>query len=368
LLEGIGSDAIGMDCSIVPSQKYDKFSIVSTTDFFYPLVEDPYLQGRIGCANVVSDMYALGVEHIDNVLMILAASLKMEETEREIVTKAFMKGFADCCLLAKTAVTGGQSVLNPWPIIGGVAKSMCLDSDFIEPYNGQIGDVLVLTKPLGTQIAVNVHEWRMTKDQKYDVLKENGIITDDAERLSFNVSSASMIRLNRTAAMLMHKYKAHGATDITGFGPKGHIENLAQNQSTMRSDGIEYEFYVDTLPVIVGMAKVAAFLKAQKVLNFKLVDGFSAETSGGLLVMVPMENADAFIADIERLDGWPAFRIGEVRERTAKGQTVVFEDEDKMQIVEVGGMEEQSMDDVKEDDDEQVVADKGAAADPKGKQ
>ena len=118
LLDGIGSDAIGMDCSIIPSQKYNNFFIVSTTDFFYPLVEDPYLQGRIGCANVLSDMYALGVIHIDNVLMIIAASTEIESKSRDIVTRQMMIGFNDCCLLANTNVTGGQSVLNPWPIIG----------------------------------------------------------------------------------------------------------------------------------------------------------------------------------------------------------------------------------------------------------
>ena len=118
LLEGIGSDAIGMDCSIVPSQRYKDFFVVSTTDFFYPLVEDPYLQGRVGAANVLSDMYALGVVHIDNVLMILAASLDIDEKSRNIVTRNMMKGFSDCCKLANTDVTGGQSVLNPWPIIG----------------------------------------------------------------------------------------------------------------------------------------------------------------------------------------------------------------------------------------------------------
>lgn len=354
MLEGIGSDAIGMDCSIVPSQKYAKFSVVSTTDFFYPLVEDPYLQGRVGCANVLSDMYALGVQHIDNVLMILAASLKMDEKERSIVTRKFMKGFSDCCLLANTNVTGGQSVLNPWPIIGGVAKSMCLDSDFIEPYNGRVGDVLVLTKPLGTQIAVNVHEWRLNNDRRYSVLKENGVITDGLQRLSFNVSTASMIRLNRTAAALMHKYGAHGATDITGFGPKGHISNLAQNQRAMLEEGTAFEFYVNSLPIICGMAKVAQFLKTRKILDFKLVDGLSAETSGGLLVMLPAETADAFVAEIQRLDGWPAFKVGHIRESKGKGgEMVVFEDAETMEIVDVGGGAEDhcaAADDAKEDD------------------
>lgn len=102
----------------MPSSQYKDFCIVSTTDFFYPLVEDPYLQGRVGAANVLSDMYALAVTNIDNVLMILAASLDIDEASRNIVTKQMMRAFNDCCLLADTNVTGGQSVLNPWPIIG----------------------------------------------------------------------------------------------------------------------------------------------------------------------------------------------------------------------------------------------------------
>ena len=62
-----------MDCSIVPSKRYPDFSVISTTDFFFPLVESPFEQGRIACANVLSDMYALGVTDVDNVLMLIAA-------------------------------------------------------------------------------------------------------------------------------------------------------------------------------------------------------------------------------------------------------------------------------------------------------
>ena len=287
-------------------------------------------------------MYALGVVNIDNVLMILAASLDIDEKSRNIVTRKMMLGFSDCCKLANTNVTGGQSVLNPWPIIGGVAKSMCMKQDYIEPYNGQIGDILVLTKPLGTQIAVNVHEWRVCGDRKYNLLKKNNIINDKIESISFNISTGSMIRLNKTAAMLMHKYGAHGATDITGFGPKGHIANLAQNQMKMMENGIKYEFYIDTLPIIYGVTKVASYLKNNKVLNFKLIEGYSAETSGGLLVMLPKENADKFIQEIERIDQWPAFKVGEIREKkpvydyNAENELVVFENEENMKIIEVG--------------------------------
>jgi len=124
MLEGIGS-GIGMDSSVVPSKKYKDLFVVSTTDFFYPLVEDPYQQGRIAGCNVLSDMYAMGVYDIDNVLMLLATSSDMILSDREKVTRMMMKGFDDLCKEADTQVSGGQSIVNPWPIIGGVAKSIC---------------------------------------------------------------------------------------------------------------------------------------------------------------------------------------------------------------------------------------------------
>jgi hypothetical protein len=79
-----------MDCSIVPSKKYPDMSIISTTDFFFPLVESPYEQGRIACTNVVSDMYALGVVDIDNILMLIAASLDMPVPVRGMPLESFL--------------------------------------------------------------------------------------------------------------------------------------------------------------------------------------------------------------------------------------------------------------------------------------
>ena len=71
-------------------------SQISTIDFFYPNVEDPYLQGRIACCNVLSDLYAMGVEDIDCMLMVLGVSLKMNEKQREVITSLMMQGFDDC--------------------------------------------------------------------------------------------------------------------------------------------------------------------------------------------------------------------------------------------------------------------------------
>lgn len=81
------------------------------------------MQGRIACCNVLSDLYAMGVPRIDHMLMVLGVSLQMTEKAREIVTKEMIRGFNDCCIEADTQITGGQSIMNPWPIIGGVANA-----------------------------------------------------------------------------------------------------------------------------------------------------------------------------------------------------------------------------------------------------
>merc|ERR1719487_500947 len=98
----------------------------------------------------------MGIDEIDNVLMTIAASNKMDHKTMITVTEKMMLGFVDICKEAGTDVTGGQTVRNPWPIIGGVAKSILREGDFIRPENAEAGDVLVLTKPLGTQVAVNM--------------------------------------------------------------------------------------------------------------------------------------------------------------------------------------------------------------------
>ena len=85
-------------------------------------------------------------------LMLLAVSTKMTEKERDVVIPLIMRGFKDCALEAGTTVTGGQTVMNPWCTIGGVATTICQPNEFIIPDSAVVGDVLVLTKPLGTQV------------------------------------------------------------------------------------------------------------------------------------------------------------------------------------------------------------------------
>lgn len=285
------------DCSIVrvgPSQ-----FLISTTDFFYPLVTDPYLQGKIACCNVLSDLYSLGVEKCDNMLMTLTVSTEMTDLEQEIITKAMIKGFYDTAELAETQVTGGQTIMNPSPIIGGVALSVVNEGEFIRPCGANVGDLLVLTKPLGTQIVVNVYEWFYTK--RYNLEKLENPPSEEKVLEMFNKACESMSRLNKNAARMMRKHSAKGCTDVTGFGILGHAQNLV----SIQHDSVD--FIIHTFPVIKGV-----FDLDKKVRDFKLIEGLSAETSGGLLLAISSDNANNFIEELRQLDGTESWIIGEV--------------------------------------------------------
>lgn len=315
LLVGIGDETIGMDCSIVATRFPELFQ-VSTTDFFFPLVEDPYLQGQIACSNVLSDLYALGVYHCDNILMLLGVSVAMKPEEADIVTRLMMKGFNDQALAGLTKVTGGQSVKNEWPLIGGVAMVTAQESDFIRPESAVAGDVLVLTKPIGTQVAVNLHQWLDSKPQSWQRFDLDNVISKERVYAAFDKACESMKRLNRNGAILMHKYQAHGATDVTGFGLYGHAENLARNQKA------KVDFVIDLLPVIADTPLIAGHTKL-----WDLLGGKSAETSGGLLVALPAEQAQSFIDELQALDGKPAWIIGRVVDGS---NTCIFSSEIKV--------------------------------------
>lgn len=298
---------IGLDCAVIPL-KHKGLVLVQTTDFFYPLVDDPYIQGRIACCNVLSDMYAMGVESCDNMLMILGIPRKMAEEERDVVIPMMMKGFKDQAELAGTQVTGGQTVLNPWCIIGGTATAV-VDSDcIIMPYDAQPGDLLVLTKPLGTQVAVNAKQWLMDRNEKW--LNKIASATDGANsegeinRL-YRDAKLCMVELNKTAAKLCKEFNAHCATDVTGFGLLGHAENLSEAQTQ------KVQFVIKSLPILKGARQLDQALQSM----FQLEAGRSAETSGGLLIALPATSASGFMEEFKRVMGRPCWLIGVVQKR-----------------------------------------------------
>lgn len=298
---------VGLDSCVLKTRIPDVF-LVQTTDFFYPLVCDIKAQGRIAAANVLSDLYAMGVTHCDNVLMLLAISLDMKAEERRIATALLIEGFTDACREAGTSVNGGQTVFGPWAIIGGVATSVCQKGDFIIPNAAEDGDVLVLTKPLGTQPAVNAFQWLDTDGFE----RISDVITPEETVRAYRMAMHSMARLNLNGARLMSKYGAKGATDVTGFGLIGHAGNLAAFQTN------KVDFVIDVLPIIPKMVAV------NSKFNFRLLEGFSAETSGGLFVVLPREASAAFCRELEALDGVPAWVVGRVVPGT--GQALIASD------------------------------------------
>jgi len=300
-LDGQPRVGIGMDASVTPISDEPGMSLVQTTDFFYPLVDDPYLQGRIACANVLSDLYAMGVVNCHNMLMLLAVSKEFTDKERDVVVPLLMKGFQDTAREAGCLVTGGQTVLNPWCTVGGVASSVCRPEKIIMPDGASAGEVLVLTKPLGTQIAVNAHQWLEQPDRWSKVSK---VTTEEEVKAAYRAAELNMARLNRIGAKLMHKYGATSATDVTGFGILGHAINLAQNQTS------SVKFVIHSLPIIKNMTKVAKAVGNM----FQLLQGYSAETSGGLLLSINKDKAAEFCAEIESEEGCAAWVIGTIEE------------------------------------------------------
>lgn len=309
---------IGMDSCVIPL-RHGGLSLVQTTDFFYPLVEDPYMMGRIACANVLSDLYAMGITECDNMLMLLSVSQSMTEEEREKVTPLLVKGFRDAAEEGGTTVTGGQTVVNPWIIVGGVATVVCQPNEFIMPDSAVVGDVLVLTKPLGTQVAVNAHQW-LDNPEKWNKIKM--VVSKEEVELAYQEAMFNMATLNRTAAGLMHTFNAHAATDITGFGILGHSQTLARQQRN------EVSFVIHNLPII---AKMAAISKASG--RFGLLQGTSAETSGGLLICLPREQAARFCSEIKSSkygEGHQAWIVGIVEKGNRTARII-----DKPRVIEV---------------------------------
>lgn len=298
--EGVG---IGLDSSVIPLK--NGLHLVQTVDFFYPLIDDPYMLGRIALANVVSDVYAVGALEIDEIKLVCSAPTEFSDQERDIVVPMIIKGFQDAATEAKARVKIGSIALNPWCIIGGIATAVCNKSELIMPYYAQAGDSLVLTKPLGTQLATNAFVWMIEESDNWKKLSER-FSASDIEK-TYGIAVESMSRLNRSGAELMHKFEAHAATDVTGFGLYGHADNLVKFQKG------SIDFEIHTLPIIRNVKEIAEILGR----NTKLAAGKAVETSGGLLVSLPAANAKQFCDEYEKVSGHGAWIIGKVVEVAA---------------------------------------------------
>lgn len=140
----------------------------------------------------------------------------------------------------------------------------------------------------------------LEKSQNWSKLSA-ALVSESDIQVAFQLAIASMTHLNKVAAELMHKYNAHAATDVTGFGLFGHARNLVEFQSAA------VDFEIHTLPIIKHVHRMAVILQQNRLLT-----GRGVETSGGLLISLPAENSKDFLRDFRKNTGRTAWIIGQV--------------------------------------------------------
>jgi selenide, water dikinase len=278
--------SIGDDAAII--RVSDKLVALTTADFFTPIIDDPYVQGQIAACNSTNDVFAKGGLDIISVLALMAVPEDMPHD----VQADMLRGFCDFCNSIKAPVVGGQTILCPWPILGGAITALA-EHDKIVPISGaRHGDRLVLTKPLGIQPIMEVLR---LPDQGQEKMAE--LIPEIEISESIDLAVKLMTLTNRGAAEAMLNVGVNAATDITGFGILGHASNMAEQSRV----SIE----IHTLPVIKWTPKIA------EALRIPLLEGEGVETSGGLLISVSPQKADQLLDTLERT-GFGGYEIGAV--------------------------------------------------------
>lgn len=259
LLIGVGDDAAAMALS-------EELVLVSTIDYFTPIVDDPHDFGAIAACNAASDAFATGA--IDDLGMLAVLAMPRELSD---ATSAVLSGMRRAIEAMEGAIVGGHTILNPWPIAGGAVYATTGDSSLLRTDGAQVGDQLYLTKPLGTQPAMGAYRERDGEFAETIAEATHRPIEDIADE-----AIAWMKTPNRAAAAVGREV-ATAATDVTGFGLAGQCRELAGHSNV----GVD----ITRLPVIAGTPALSSLF------GYGLRAGESAETSGGLLVTVPDEDA-----------------------------------------------------------------------------
>ena len=280
----------------------DDLALVSTVDFFTPIVDDPYDFGRIAATNALSDVYAMGGRPL-TALNIVAFP---EELDLEILSR-ILEGGASVARAAGVAVIGGHTIKDAEPKYGMAITGVVHPQHIVTNARARIGDVLVLTKPLGTGILTTA-------------LKRGAILPEELHE-----AVSAMTTLNDRAAGAMLAAGAHAATDITGFGLLGHGGGMA------RASGVRLILDASAVPF---MDRVLELIEAgivpggtrHNVQTHATFTDFSsnvpeavrvglsdAQTSGGLLISIAPDAADALTRELCAGNALAAV-IGEVRE------------------------------------------------------
>jgi selenide,water dikinase len=255
----------------------DDLALIQTIDFFTPVVDDPYTYGEIAAANALSDVYAMG----GTPLTALNVTVFPTKTIPVSILGDILRGGADKTREAGVVIVGGHTVDGEEPMYGLSATGTIDPAKIVKPSGGQVGDVLVITKPLGTGVIATAVKAGM------------------AEPAYVEESIRWMTRLNRTASEAMLEAGTHASTDITGFGLLGHLSEMA------RASGLAAELSASSIPVLSGALEYAerGFIPGGGVTNRDYVADLATfdadvseplsvvmsdpQTSGGLLMAVP---------------------------------------------------------------------------------
>jgi len=280
-------------------------ALVQTVDFFTPIVDDPFAYGQIAAANALSDVFAMGGRPITALnLMGFPINLVSSKTIAEILSGGLKKAAEVGC-----AIIGGHSIRNPEPIYGLAVTGIVDLRNILANENARPGDLLVLTKPLGTGIATTAIK--------------RGLASRSLEKKVIALMSLT----NSVGAELAEKRLVRAATDITGFGLLGHLSNMC------RASKVRAEIFPDRVPAISdeifelierdcvpggtldnfkGASSVADLKAATPGQRTLLAD---AQTSGGLLLCVPESRLSKVVGVLKKAGTPCAAVIGRMTRR-----------------------------------------------------
>lgn len=298
----------------------DTRALINTTDFFTPIVDDPWTFGAIAAANAMSDVYAMGGE----VLFALNIAGFPSDMEAGTIAQIFAGG-AVKVREAGAAIAGGHTVNSPEPFYGLAVTGMVHPDHVMRKGGAHPGDQLFLTKPLGTGIIATTAKRTGPAESDEDRQARQAQGKPDLDVRDLDAAVVSMLRLNQAAARAARAADVRAATDITGFGLLGHASEMVLGSEP----GVGFVIEAAAVPVLSGAFRYveAGYVARGARLNpghfgehVHFADAIPAtlrtvlwesETSGGLLLAVPPAQVCVFEQACAKVEQ-SVWRIGEV--------------------------------------------------------
>ena len=266
----------------------DNTAIVQTTDFFPPIVDDPFLYGQIAATNALSDVYAMGGEPKLALNIMCLADAMDDKTVREILRGGYDKAYE-----AGAIITGGHTIHGAEPIYGLAVTGFVHPKKVLTNAGAKPGDVLILTKPLGVGILTTAAKAELVSAETMDRIYRQ------------------MATLNKTARDIMLRFEIHSCTDVTGFSLMGHSFEMAQGSGmSLHIESENVPFHEEALAFAdMGFIPAGAYrnrtyaeagvLKKRDIPRALEDIFFDPQTSGGLLIAVAEQDAAACLRALQ---------------------------------------------------------------------